>query len=185
MARRKQYAQQIGKAAAFPFCCEAGLGHSVRPCGGALAEKYLDDFADFCSKGVRVVVSGEREGLPQKLVRKIEEMQLKTADFDAICVNLCINYGGRREARADVFLRTYAVCSDVFSPVCVLSNCCFCTRPFCLSFFLRCLARKSLPINNAKTDCPQRQKTVFAVNDKPYDTQKSKAKTLDITVRMG
>ena len=35
--------------------------------------------------------------LPQKLVRKIEEMQLKTADFDAICVNLCINYGGRRE----------------------------------------------------------------------------------------
>lgn len=63
----------------------------------SLAEKYLDDFADFCSKGVRVVVSGEREGLPQKLVRKIEEMQLKTADFDAICVNLCINYGGRRE----------------------------------------------------------------------------------------
>ena len=66
------------------FCCEAGLGHSVRPCGGALAEKYLDDFADFCSKGVRVVVFGEREGLPQKLVRKIEEMQLKTADLDAI-----------------------------------------------------------------------------------------------------
>ena len=82
----------------FPFfVAKMYARRRVRLRGGALAEKYLDDFADFCSKGVRVVVSGEREGLPQKLVRKIEEMQLKTADFDAICVNLCINYGGRRE----------------------------------------------------------------------------------------
>ena len=62
--------------------------------------------------------------------------------------------------------------------VCVLPNCCFCTRPFFLSFFCRCLARKSLSINNAKTDCPQREKTVFAVNDKLYDTQKVKQKRL-------
>ncbi len=82
----------------FPFfVAQMYARRRVRLRGRALAEKYLDDFADFCSKGVRVVVSGEREGLPQKLVRKIEEMQLKTADFDAICVNLCINYGGRRE----------------------------------------------------------------------------------------
>lgn len=80
--------------------------------------------------------------------------------------------------RSDVFLRTYALCSDVFSPVCVPPNCCFCTRPFFLLLFCRCLARKSLPINNAKTDSSQRQKTVFAVNDKLFDTQKVKQKRL-------
>ena len=61
----------------------------------SLAEKYLDNFQDFCKSNVRVVVSGDRNGLPIKLVQKIEEIQSETANFDAICVNLCINYGGQ------------------------------------------------------------------------------------------
>ena len=61
----------------------------------SLAEKYLDNFQDFCKDNVRVVVSGDRNGLPIKLVQKIEEIQSETANFDAICVNLCINYGGQ------------------------------------------------------------------------------------------
>ena len=63
----------------------------------SLADKYLSRFEKFCKDRVRVVVSGEREGLPTKLVEKINLIEEKTRDFDAICVNLCINYGGQRE----------------------------------------------------------------------------------------
>ena len=63
----------------------------------SLADKYLDNFADFCKNKVRVVVSGDLAGLPQKLVEKIEVIQSKTSNFDAICVNLCINYGGQMD----------------------------------------------------------------------------------------
>ena len=63
----------------------------------ALADKYLSHFEKFCKDRVRVVVSGEREGLPANLVKKIDYIEKNTRDFDAICVNLCINYGGQRE----------------------------------------------------------------------------------------
>ena len=62
-----------------------------------LAEKYLDKFQDFCKNQVRVVVSGSRDGLPKKLVKKAEQIQKETANHDAICVNLCINYGGQQD----------------------------------------------------------------------------------------
>ncbi len=62
-----------------------------------LADKYLGRFEKFCADKVRVVVSGEREGLPPKLVKKIDFIEQNTKDFDGICVNLCINYGGQRE----------------------------------------------------------------------------------------
>lgn len=63
----------------------------------SLAEKYLNKFADFCKNRIKVVVSGEQEGLPQSLVQKIQQIQKDTSTFDGICVNLCINYGGRTE----------------------------------------------------------------------------------------
>lgn len=63
----------------------------------SLAEKYLNGFEKFCKDKIRVVVSGNIGELPPKLAKKIEEMQQKTASFDAICVNLCINYGGRAD----------------------------------------------------------------------------------------
>ena len=63
----------------------------------SLADKYLDKFQEFCKNQVRVVVSGDKTGLPQKMVDKIELIQNKTAKFDAICVNLCINYGGQAD----------------------------------------------------------------------------------------
>ena len=63
----------------------------------SLADKYLSRFEKFCKDKVRVVVSGEREGLPAKLVEKINYIEEKTREFDAICVNLCINYGGQTE----------------------------------------------------------------------------------------
>lgn len=63
----------------------------------ALAEKYLNRFEKFCRDKIKVVVSGEREGLPNTLIDKIEYIQKQTCNFDGICVNLCINYGGRTE----------------------------------------------------------------------------------------
>ena len=63
----------------------------------SLADRYLRRFENFCKSRVRVVVSGEREGLPEKLVKRIDYIEQQTKDFDAICVNLCINYGGQRE----------------------------------------------------------------------------------------
>ena len=63
----------------------------------SLAEKFFDKFAKFCENKVRVVVSGNLTGLPNSLVKKIADIQQKTLSFDAICVNLCINYGGRRD----------------------------------------------------------------------------------------
>ena len=63
----------------------------------ALADKYLSRFEKFCADRVRVVVSGEREGLPKGLVDKIADIEQKTKDFNSICVNLCINYGGQKE----------------------------------------------------------------------------------------
>lgn len=63
----------------------------------SLADKYLSRFEKFCKDKVRVVVSGEREGLPTKLIEKIAYIEEKTRNFNAICVNLCINYGGQRE----------------------------------------------------------------------------------------
>ncbi len=61
----------------------------------SLADEYLDKLQEFCENQVRVVVSGDLDGLPTKLVQKIERIQTQTANFDAICVNLCINYGGQ------------------------------------------------------------------------------------------
>lgn len=63
----------------------------------SLADKYLSRFEKFCKDKVRVVVSGEREGIPAKLAEKIVLIEQKTREFDAICVNLCINYGGQSE----------------------------------------------------------------------------------------
>lgn len=63
----------------------------------ALADKYLARFEKFCRDKVRVVVSGERQGLPDKLVQRIDYIEQQTKSFDAICVNLCINYGGQME----------------------------------------------------------------------------------------
>ena len=63
----------------------------------SLADKYLSRFEKFCKNRIKVVVSGEREGLPAALVEKIDIIEEKTRHCDGICVNLCINYGGQRE----------------------------------------------------------------------------------------
>lgn len=170
----------------FPFfVAQMYARRRVRPRGRALAEKRVF-VRQLCRQSFPLRANGFSRSVRRQYALTFF-VCLRLLDFCFFNTffrsfrSLCLFSSAAPTAvplRSDVFLRTYALCSDVFSPVCVPPNCCFCTRPFFLLLFCRCLARKSLPINNAKTDSSQRQKTVFAVNDKLYDTQKVKQKRL-------
>ncbi len=62
-----------------------------------LADRYLSNIDAMCQKGYRVIISGSCERLPDKLVKSINAIQLKTAINNKLIINLCINYGGRQE----------------------------------------------------------------------------------------
>lgn len=62
-----------------------------------LADKYMSKFERLAKDNVRIVVSGERDRLSDNLLRKIDKIQQDTSACNGICVNLCLNYGGRQE----------------------------------------------------------------------------------------
>lgn len=62
-----------------------------------LATKYFSKLVKACKNGIKIVVSGERSGLPAELVNQIEQAEQATKAYDEMTVNLCINYGGRTE----------------------------------------------------------------------------------------
>lgn len=62
-----------------------------------LAKKYFSKLTDFRKKNIKIVVSGERNGLPAELVKEIAQAEKETLLNTAMTVNLCINYGGRTE----------------------------------------------------------------------------------------
>ncbi len=64
----------------------------------ALVAKNLRSQYDFYrTNRVRVRHSGNFEGLPRGVQHEIESVVAETAGFDAITVNLAVNYGGRDE----------------------------------------------------------------------------------------
>lgn len=63
----------------------------------ALADKYLSSITDFASDDVKILHSGEINGLPNNLADKIILAEQKTAKNKGCTVNLCINYGGQAE----------------------------------------------------------------------------------------
>jgi undecaprenyl diphosphate synthase len=68
----------------------------------SLIKNHLSAEFDFYrGNQIKVVHSGDPEGLPSDVRAEIERVQLDTASFDKLTVNLAINYGGRDEiARA-------------------------------------------------------------------------------------
>ena len=62
-----------------------------------LSKSYLDNSKNFLNRDIRVLVSGNRNGLPADLVEKIENIQQITKNCKSLVLNLCINYGGRDE----------------------------------------------------------------------------------------
>jgi undecaprenyl diphosphate synthase len=63
-----------------------------------LIRQHLRAELDFYrSNGVRVMHSGDTEGLPKDIAKEIRDITAETASFDRMTVNLAINYGGRDE----------------------------------------------------------------------------------------
>ncbi len=63
-----------------------------------LIKQHLSAELDFYrANGVRVLHSGDADGLPRDVVQEIREVEAETASFDKMTVNLAINYGGRDE----------------------------------------------------------------------------------------
>ena len=63
-----------------------------------LIKQHLSAELDFYrANGVRVLHSGDADGLPGDIVREIREVEVETSSFEKMTVNLAINYGGRDE----------------------------------------------------------------------------------------
>ena len=63
-----------------------------------LFSKYLDSKKDELKKqGVRLVVSGSKEGINEKLLKKIKETEEYLSDCNTLTFNIAFNYGGRKE----------------------------------------------------------------------------------------
>jgi undecaprenyl diphosphate synthase len=64
---------------------------------GLIKEHLRAELDFYRSNGVRVLHSGDADGLPSDIVSEIREIEAETASFDRMTVNLAINYGGRDE----------------------------------------------------------------------------------------
>ncbi len=63
-----------------------------------LLRRYLhSEIAEFHSRGVRLQVIGERDGLPTDIVELITEAEKRTRDNTALNLTVALNYGGRQE----------------------------------------------------------------------------------------
>ncbi|TFG79584.1 MAG: di-trans,poly-cis-decaprenylcistransferase [Spirochaetales bacterium] len=77
---------------------------------GLLRTHLGAEFDFYRENGVRIVHSGNLDGLPPDVAEAIRKVMADTAAFDGITVNLAINYGGRDEIiRA---IRTISHCED-------------------------------------------------------------------------
>ena len=63
----------------------------------AFREYLLKKEADLKAKGIRLLVSGRREGIPADLRAAIERVQTNTAAGTTMTLNIAFNYGGRAE----------------------------------------------------------------------------------------
>ncbi len=66
-----------------------------------LLRRYLQsEIAEFHSRGVRLKVIGDRDGLPTDIVALITEAEKLTGDNKALNLTVALNYGGRQEIAA-------------------------------------------------------------------------------------
>lgn len=62
-----------------------------------IATHLRKEFTFYKENGIRVLHSGDIEGLPQEIRKEIVAVMRETADFKDMTVNLAVNYGGRNE----------------------------------------------------------------------------------------
>jgi undecaprenyl diphosphate synthase len=73
---------------------------SRREVGGLMRlfeETVQKEFDELHERGIRVHISGRREGLNPPLVRMLEDAQERTRENRRGTLNVCLNYGGRAE----------------------------------------------------------------------------------------
>jgi len=58
---------------------------------------FREEFDFVQEKNVKVIFSGRREPLPEKVLQAMDELTLKTKDNDALVLNICLNYGSHAE----------------------------------------------------------------------------------------
>lgn len=64
----------------------------------SLIEKFLKTSVKKLTDGnVKLIVSGSREGLPDKLIKTIDKSVAKTENNDGGILNVAVNYGGRAD----------------------------------------------------------------------------------------
>ncbi len=64
---------------------------------GLIRKHLAAEFDFYRDNGIRVVHSGDPEGLPADVLAEIRRVESDTAGFGRLTVNLAINYGGRDE----------------------------------------------------------------------------------------
>ncbi|TMD54870.1 MAG: di-trans,poly-cis-decaprenylcistransferase [Chloroflexi bacterium] len=73
---------------------------SRREVGGLMRlfeETVQKEFDELHERGIRVYISGRRDGLSPHLVRMLEDAEERTRDNRRGVLNVCLNYGGRAE----------------------------------------------------------------------------------------
>jgi len=73
---------------------------SRREVGGLMRlfeETVQKEFDELHERGIRVYISGRRDGLSPHLVRMLEDAEERTRDNRKGVLNVCLNYGGRAE----------------------------------------------------------------------------------------
>ncbi len=58
---------------------------------------FNKEMKSIVNRGVRVVFSGRREPLPEKVLKAMDKIVEETKDFNELTLNICLNYGGQYE----------------------------------------------------------------------------------------
>lgn len=62
-----------------------------------LANHYFDRWKEFVDNDIKVVISGCLDNVSEESVEKMKKIQHETRNCKRLVLNLCANYGGRRE----------------------------------------------------------------------------------------
>jgi undecaprenyl diphosphate synthase len=82
-----------------------------------LLRRYLQsEIAEFHKNGIRLRVIGQRDRLPQDIVRLIADAEARTAENQALDLIIAISYGGRQEIAATARRLAVAVAAGEITP---------------------------------------------------------------------
>ena len=62
-----------------------------------MLQRYLDDSEQYIKEEIRLRIIGDRTHLSESLQKAIEKAEKASEHFDALTINLAVNYGGREE----------------------------------------------------------------------------------------